>query len=303
MADPEGHEHGWVRARLDAHAFGLLDDAEERRFLDHVASCDACAGIVKAYAGLGIHGPRNMHVPSRILARWDRAQRLLQGMSRRLVREHLERCASCRQDLELLGFSPVLERDPQLEGEADPAAAWLVTDPPPVVRIEVERRRRGPGAWLLAGAVGGGAAAAAVSILTFAPPPRAIDPPPPAPPAAAPAFDLHVLPAPIALIDAPRSSSAVVPSIRLERETRALAIVLPELFLPDTTTLDVALVGPAGQVIDTTSVRAGAVAGQRSLLLTSPAPFPAGDYALRVRPRTEGDAEPDHRFVFRLLAP
>jgi GAF domain-containing protein len=55
------------------------------------------------------------HIPTDVLVKWEIATRTLRGVERALVREHLESCEECRQDLELLGVRPELRLIPELE--------------------------------------------------------------------------------------------------------------------------------------------------------------------------------------------
>src|SRR5436190_10876613 len=124
---PRG-EHSWFRARLDPQALGLLDEEEEKRFLEHARACEGCAAAMKAHRENPPLGGPDVHIPPHVIARWDRASRRVEGLPRKMFREHLEHCASCRQDLEVLGFTPSLPLDQALEaGEADPLKPTTTT--------------------------------------------------------------------------------------------------------------------------------------------------------------------------------
>ena len=41
--------HAWFRARLDAHALGLLDADEESQFLAHAETCAICGVAMKLH--------------------------------------------------------------------------------------------------------------------------------------------------------------------------------------------------------------------------------------------------------------
>src|SRR5436190_23873950 len=115
-------EHTWFRARLDPQALGLLDEDEEQRFLDHADACGPCAAAMKSHRQNAPVGGPDPHIPPHIIARWDRASIRVRGLPREMIREHLENCAACRQDLEALGFAPTLAYDPGLDApKGEPA--------------------------------------------------------------------------------------------------------------------------------------------------------------------------------------
>lgn len=107
-------DHIWVRGRLAPAAAGLLSDADEERLQTHLARCADCAeawqeqiqALVGEDAEADPDGQR--HLPPAMVARWEQATQVLQGREREAVRSHLERCASCRADLEALGHLPRL---------------------------------------------------------------------------------------------------------------------------------------------------------------------------------------------------
>ena len=113
--------HRWCRVRMLALRRGLLDDPDETRLREHLTSCASCR---EAYAAVAADQTPPVawsgHVPSDLIARWPRATATLRGLERAVVRSHLEHCAECRQELELLGHQPVLERVPALEPSDDP---------------------------------------------------------------------------------------------------------------------------------------------------------------------------------------
>jgi len=134
-------EHSWLRKRLAAYRSGVLSEQEEARFLRHLESCSECRGALAAFAEEAapietIEG----HLPTGIVARWEEAHQLLRGLERRLVRQHLAECASCRQDLELIGFQPELPFDPKLEADEEHMPS-LAEEPPvtPPPRSETVR--------------------------------------------------------------------------------------------------------------------------------------------------------------------
>lgn len=105
------------RAGLLAFHEGLLTESEETAFREHLKGCEECRRLLETMDGDPESRPTapDGHIPSSLLARWDRNQKTLSGLERSLVRSHLESCAECRQDLVVLGFEPRLEWVPELE--------------------------------------------------------------------------------------------------------------------------------------------------------------------------------------------
>jgi hypothetical protein len=112
MGIPDPHD--WARQRLIPWRAGLLGDDELSRLVAHLDTCAPCrdhaANLAPEPGGM-----RGAHISSAVLGSWASARRTLRGLERELVRHHLERCVECRQDLEILGYEPRLERIPELE--------------------------------------------------------------------------------------------------------------------------------------------------------------------------------------------
>src|SRR5262245_28206362 len=111
-------DHVWAIRMSALRKAGLLDDRAVQRLEEHLSGCDECREFLsaKSEAQVGLP-PHEGHIPSDVLGRWDRSENELRGIGRALVRTHLERCESCREELEILGFEPVLEIVPELEVE------------------------------------------------------------------------------------------------------------------------------------------------------------------------------------------
>lgn len=307
MPDPPvgPEEHHWFRVRLDAHAFGLLDDAEESRFQVHAASCAECGDALKSYAANAQRpAPSQVHIPAGILARWDRARKRLRGLQRRMVREHLASCAECRQDLEAVGFRPVLEAEPELEPDAD-LASPVPAVAPSGHTIRIVRGRPSWAAWLLGGATGVGLATAATLMVVANLPPVTRPVPTGAgtgasPPAAARDRVLEPLALSGELKAALRGPGESVTDIRVDPETRFVHLGVPDLFLPDTTMLRLRVVDPAGRTVEILC-RYGDLMPRRTLLFGDPdAALLPGEYRLVVStPVASGSALGE--FQFRLV--
>jgi hypothetical protein len=123
-------EHIWVRQHLAAAAAGLLEGPDDERLHAHLKSCPDCArqwqeqiDTLTGHQGEGDpEGER--HIPAAMIARWDDVTRDLQGLERQSVRRHLERCGTCREELEALGFPPVLGAAPPARHKTRPGRAF-----------------------------------------------------------------------------------------------------------------------------------------------------------------------------------
>ncbi len=111
MSPPAGTvTHAWVHQRLGPWAAGVLNAQDQSAVDAHLHACAECRTLA---SHLGSEGPDELHIPTSMLARWDRAAPLLTGELRTLVQRHLERCDDCRRELITLGFSPELIAQPQ----------------------------------------------------------------------------------------------------------------------------------------------------------------------------------------------
>ena len=292
MVDPQVDWHRWFRARIDAHALGLLDEAEEQRFLGHAEACSSCRDAMKAQAG---PPPRSGdHIPAGILARWDRASASLRGVPRRMVREHLMSCAECRQDLEAIGFVAVLDKVPELEGPEDDATDAL---PPtlPVGQHEIRllpltTRPRQWIPWLVGAGAGAALATASTLLIVANVRPPEMRPGVPGGPVATSregpresGFLLEVLPPAGALPGQTRSMGEGQTTIRIGAETRFIHLTLPDLHLPDTSTVAIEVFGPGGARLLRATRLYQELFHRRTLLIGSPGhALDPGTYRLRI---------------------
>lgn len=175
-------QHSWFRRQFVAFRAGLLEEAQEERFQTHLSKCDECRKAWDAYLeGEYRDETRVRHIPSAMVARWGIAGATLRGLERAMVRQHLEHCSQCRQDLEVLGFDPVLPYVPELEPQSQmrdavreetpargEAAITQELEPPagPVIRIIRQERPGGLAAWW-SWAFGGWAVAATAAALVL----------------------------------------------------------------------------------------------------------------------------------------
>ena len=333
--------HSWFRTRLDAHFLGLLEEDEQHRFDEHATSCPECAAAMRAF---GDHLPTarlSEHIPSRILARWDRAKRSLRGLARHLVREHLESCAACRQDLESLGFAPELETDPALEEDEAPvrgrvagaplAEAHDVLDGPaprpaqghPIVILKGHSSASRLREWLLGGAAGAALAAAILLVVvpivsrdatrgpgqqqpTPAPPVSTVVPTP----SPAAGISIQILGRAARLQEPTRGTQETPPGatstngseavIQMGRDTRFVQMSIPDLYIPDSTRLDIELHGLGGR-LTSTEITHGDLGRGRTLLIGNPAKeLEPGHYRLLIRAGSDPTGTPPVELRFLL---
>jgi hypothetical protein len=190
LSTPQIHE--WFRRRMAVFAVGLLPPAEEEAFVDHRASCTACRADYDAFDDWE-RDPRDAwqdrHIPSALLAHWDRARDEIRGLELSTATEHLESCALCQDGLRIANLvrRAALEESPEISAAAarrditgslsalrqqpvpaDERAIRRESAPP---RMALERRPAGPSdrrVWLL----GGWAAlatAAAIALIVIRP--------------------------------------------------------------------------------------------------------------------------------------
>ena|GEM_PF-2088139 len=160
MANSSG-EHSWFLERMDAFAAGLLDEVEEARFRTHLTDCPECETQWRTRTEAQDPDVADGgHIPSAVIARWDRALKTLRGLERAMVRQHLKHCSQCRQDLQVLGFEPTMDVVPELEmqteirpetsshpGEEPSSDGSRVPSEQNVIRIIQPTRPQGRAGW------------------------------------------------------------------------------------------------------------------------------------------------------------
>lgn len=138
---------------LDA---GLLTEEEETAVLDHSRTCAGCREVLNLLAAEKGEKPEAPgHIPSAILARWDRMKSTVHGLERELLERHLAGCESCRQELDLLAEETVAGQEGASSGGG-------------VLRLDPHLRRR---AWFQGAVAGAALAAAAVLVVLRLPSP------------------------------------------------------------------------------------------------------------------------------------
>jgi hypothetical protein len=244
------------------------------------------------------------HIPSELIARWDQTQTSLRGLARLLTRRHLESCIECRQDLEVLGFAPVLRVVPELEPPPEilasltpaVAAGPAPTEPAHPVRIRmVSPRRTG---WLVGWAAASTIAATALFLArgTAPPPAPAPEPRPTANPSSAMTIRLDVLSEAVTLHAPTRGATEAAPIVSIPRGTHSVALRFDPLDLPDETIVHVAVLNERGQVLSAADYPQRDLYPHKTLMLASTDTLAAGRYVLRVA--GGGTASPPQEVAF-----
>lgn len=274
-------EHTWFRHRLADHLLDLLDDAETERLRAHASGCAACGGLLAAATREGANGWLGADHPTpAMLHRWRAEPETFDATTAGIVREHVASCESCATDLAELGGDHAPR--PRLEAPPEPAATRLAG-------THLARH-------LWTGAAGGALATAAAFLLFWPRPEPAA--PIPVPRATAPREAPTPGQRPVLLpatrpvrIAAPTRGGETVTRIALVEPRGIVKLLLPTLFLPEETALDVALVDRRGEVVSGT--RAIVRDAQRDGVLLDTRGLAAEAFTLRVRWHRDG--RPDER--------
>lgn len=259
----ERGDAAWVRRRMPAWEAGLLNEEEEERLLSLVHDDAECRRIFQIHQATGpVSEDAVDHISPYILARWNRARAELREGERRLIREHLESCESCRAELAMLGHRPVLAGD--TAGESPAARERPPHRPPP------RRRLRD----FFAGTPSAGlawAAAAAMLVVVLARGPRD-----------EPGLVLRVGD-PVLAMTTRSGGEGRAFRVYLTRDRRHLPVTLslPPTLPPDQVVV-VKLVSPEGTEVLERATTAGEVA-DRVLVLRSADRLQPGRYALRLQ--------------------
>ena len=321
--------HRWARARFAARRAGLLDDEEERRLAEHLSTCDSCrreweedAAVVEG-DGAPMAGP-DTHIPAGVLAAWPRAAKQLRGIERAMVREHLARCAECRQELGLLGHAPELAVVPVLEWKGEERAAPAAPTPPAepehkIFVLKSEPRRRDWARW----AFGSWAAVASAAALLLVLNPELIGPgrqgetpgvtpaPMPAPTPvtpAAPPPGIAVVERPLRLQAGVRGETERLPERTIRSDTRLLALAVEPLDLPDRFPVQVSIHREEGGIAVEATITNADLASGRLVLSAGGQTLEPGTYVVRLKGGPAPDAilpeaqVAEYRFVLKIAS-
>ena len=328
--------HRWVRARLTARGAGLLTEDEARQVEEHLANCAECRMHGRAFEAALDPGDVT-HVPPTLIARWPDVRGALRGLERAMVRRHLERCAECRQDLELLGHSPRLEYVPELEIEGtasrDPARGTAAPEPvsttaspapgpratPAATIIRVVpagiRRRWRERALLAWASLATATAAVAIVVLSRRPVIEGVPealwatlPPPvvaPAPPRGREGLTVRLAPRPRSLKGPARGSrGGKVTVIPVVGPVGSLALSVRPLDVPDTAMVMVVLLAADGDTLFKVRHRQWEFFPKQVLVIDGGrSPLPPGPYVLELASlvsQPDGPVRQMYRYPFEL---
>ena len=259
-------DHDALRKRIPLFDAGLLTEEEERELLVHARDCDVCREVLEALqADAGDGDAADGHIPSALLARWDRVSGAVHGLERELLARHLARCDSCRRELELLGHEPTLESTPT----------------PAVVRLDPGHRHR---AWFQGAVVGAALAAAAVFVVLRAPSPEGIDG--------------GALP-----WVAPNATRGSVREVTVAPGTRELLLALEDPGFPARADTRLVVTGPAGETLLDRPIAPALRTGPTLMVVLSvPSGLEAGTYTVSFRADDPGSPR-ESRFQVRIEEP
>jgi len=309
--------HRWCRLRMPALRLGLLEDADEARLQDHLASCASCRD---AYAVVTLErtpgDARGEHIPADLIAGWPRAAATIRGIERAAVRHHLghepklERIAALEPLDDLAPAAPLAhERSTGLGAAQGPGAGVAPTERTIRVLVRPAKTWRKPIQW----AIGGWAVAASAAALILVVRPVTV-PPGSEPSRSSPASSAGVGsssppaagPASIGAPGTPSGSEsqlllAAVPEVslalrggdgvdsiagtRIAPDTRVLLLPTMTEALADltaTTRVRVELIAPSGHVLLRETISLARLRDKRVLVYdVGGSPLESGTYSLR----------------------
>ena len=302
MADPRD-PHAWCRGALPFLQSGLLSESEEARLRAHLRDCERCRSELEGLMETPDPAAAE-HIPAGIVASWNDARQSLRGLTRALVRHHLERCAQCRQDLEALGFEPILPVVPDLEPSDATDEIGAGTDSPspsPPAEVHpiriVTARSRGA-AWLL----GGWAAAASVvvGLLVFSargvhePATTGPAPPPPVPAATLPPSLSLEMVGDASLLEPPTRGGRSEQVVVVPAGAHSMSLRFAPLDVPDDAEVRVELRDARGAVVAAGDYRQRQLYPRKGLIVSSGRDTLAeGAYVLHVAGHGAGSTGPE----------
>jgi hypothetical protein len=256
--------HTVFRKRLMLHDAGLLTEEEEAGLEAHAEACLSCREIRDAHVAEKA-GREGDHIPSAMLARWDRVAASARGLERELLGRHLASCENCRRDLEVIGHEPVLLGETEAAPPEAPSGEAGTTR---ILPIEPRQPRR---AWFQGAAVGAVLAAAAV-IIVARPSPRPID-----------SESL-----PWVVPGTPRGSA---PGVEVSPGTRRLVLALPTPSTTPEQRARLTVTDPSGVVLMDMEIAPERLRSPTLMIvLSTPDPLPEGLYTVDLFP--EGAVKP-----------
>ena len=248
----------WFQKRLVPFAAGLLDESEEARFRSLMNDDAACAELYALFGEGGLEQKDDAyHLPPDMIARWEVAKQELQGFEREMVVKHLERCDDCRADIELLGFSPLLDAQAAPEQQAAPDGGLM------------DKLRR----FFTVPVRLGATAAAAAAIAIFALLPRG-----------GPMMSLvESLPVGTVSLDISATTRSFdTPTIEVDAGTSRIGATLPALNIDPATVVEAILLTPDGEEIQLGQLTAAEFSRRQLSIGDGKAAVEPGNYRLEI---------------------
>lgn len=280
----------WFRDRLVLQEAGLLTEEEESRFEALMKDSAACRKLFEDFRTAAPTAPEPPeHISSYKLARWEQVRTTLRGFERRRVREHLEQCPVCREDLRLLGFEPGLERNEDLEKGESPAGT---ANPPP---RPVSRSGSRDLSWWRTG--GGWVVAVAACLSWLVVSTRSTHD----------SASVMRNPAVTSLGTTVRGTDLLaggdVPSVMMSSDGRQIAVHLgATLAYSPEEPVRIRLLEASGREISSTVLPFGEVCSPHLLVLTSPQPLSPGRHLLQIAPTEPDSGRPALELPFDLVS-
>lgn len=264
MSSPDSH--AVFLHRLVLHEAGLLTEEGEAELQAHLEVCAACREIRDEHAAEKTGDGGNGHIPSAMLARWDRVSASVRGLERDLLARHLVACEACRRDLELAGYEPVFLDEP----EPGPLPQTPAGDAGTTRFLRLDPRAR-RWAWFQGAAVGAVLAAAAVAVV-LRPSPRVVEP--------------QTLPWVV-----PGATRGSAPQVAVSPGARKVLLAVPTPPVDPGVEVRLSVTGPSGSIImDLTLAPERLQSPTIMAVLSDPHGLEPGLYSVRLLPK--GAAEP-----------
>lgn len=159
----------WGLSKWATYRLGLLEEEEQLEMEQLLSADPEFLQMVGPPNGFDDPTEDGKHIPEPLVANWPGTVRSIRGFQRAMLRQHLNRCETCQEDLRILGFDaalpeiPELEQDPSEAGQHSPARGSVRRAP----RTSSPQRRSRSLAWVTG--ISLATAAAAIALLVLSP--------------------------------------------------------------------------------------------------------------------------------------